>query len=68
VTGLPTWRWAAAGLGRTFQNLQVFFNMSALENVMTGATARAAMRCGRRCCTCRRWRAPRRDAVRAPSN
>ena len=36
VTGLPTWRWAAGGLGRTFQNLQVFFNMSALENVMTG--------------------------------
>jgi branched-chain amino acid transport system ATP-binding protein len=36
VTGLPTHRWAAAGLGRTFQNLQVFFNMSALENVMAG--------------------------------
>ena len=27
---------AAAGVGRTFQNLQVFFNMSALENVMVG--------------------------------
>ena len=27
---------AAAGIGRTFQNLQVFFNMSALENVMVG--------------------------------
>jgi branched-chain amino acid transport system ATP-binding protein len=36
LAGLPTHRWAAAGLGRTFQNLQVFFNMSALENVMTG--------------------------------
>jgi branched-chain amino acid transport system ATP-binding protein len=36
VTGQPTHRWAAAGLGRTFQNLQVFFNMTALENVMTG--------------------------------
>ncbi len=36
LTGQPTHRWAAAGLGRTFQNLQVFFNMSALENVMTG--------------------------------
>jgi len=36
LTGLPVHRWAAAGLGRTFQNLQVFFNMSALENVMTG--------------------------------
>jgi branched-chain amino acid transport system ATP-binding protein len=36
LTGLPTHRFAAAGIGRTFQNLQVFFNMSALENVMTG--------------------------------
>jgi branched-chain amino acid transport system ATP-binding protein len=36
VTGQPTHRWAAAGLGRTFQNLQVFFNMSALDNVMAG--------------------------------
>jgi branched-chain amino acid transport system ATP-binding protein len=27
---------AAAGVGRTFQNLQIFFNMSALENVMAG--------------------------------
>jgi branched-chain amino acid transport system ATP-binding protein len=29
-------RFAAAGIGRTFQNLQVFFNMTAEENVMTG--------------------------------
>jgi branched-chain amino acid transport system ATP-binding protein len=36
LVGLPPHAWAAAGLGRTFQNLQVFFNMSALENVMTG--------------------------------
>jgi branched-chain amino acid transport system ATP-binding protein len=36
VTGQPTHRWAAAGLGRTFQNLQIFFNMSALDNVMAG--------------------------------
>ncbi|MEX2240914.1 MAG: ATP-binding cassette domain-containing protein, partial [Burkholderiales bacterium] len=27
-------QFAAAGIGRTFQNLQIFFNMSALENVM----------------------------------
>ena len=27
---------ATAGIGRTFQNLQVFYNMTALENVMTG--------------------------------
>jgi branched-chain amino acid transport system ATP-binding protein len=36
LRGEPTHRFAAAGIGRTFQNLQVFFNMSALENVMTG--------------------------------
>ncbi len=28
---------AALGLTRTFQNLQIFFNMTALENVMVGA-------------------------------
>jgi len=36
LTGAPAHRYAAAGIGRTFQNLQIFFNMSALENVMTG--------------------------------
>jgi branched-chain amino acid transport system ATP-binding protein len=37
LTGAPPHRFAAAGIGRTFQNLQIFFNMSALENVMAGA-------------------------------
>ena len=36
LAGLPAHRFAAVGIGRTFQNLQVFFNMTALENVMTG--------------------------------
>jgi len=36
LTGQPPHRYAAAGIGRTFQNLQIFFNMSALENVMAG--------------------------------
>jgi branched-chain amino acid transport system ATP-binding protein len=36
VTGLAAHQLAARGLARTFQNLQVFFNMSALENVMVG--------------------------------
>ncbi|HVL58837.1 MAG TPA: ABC transporter ATP-binding protein [Burkholderiaceae bacterium] len=36
LAGLPPHRFAAAGIGRTFQNLQVFFNLTALENVMTG--------------------------------
>ena len=36
LAGQPAHRFATAGIGRTFQNLQVFFNMTALENVMTG--------------------------------
>jgi branched-chain amino acid transport system ATP-binding protein len=36
VTALPTAARAAKGLGRTFQNLQIFFNMRAIENVMVG--------------------------------
>ncbi len=36
LAGRPPHAFAAAGIGRTFQNLQVFFNMSALENVMVG--------------------------------
>ena len=44
LTGLAPHAFAAAGIGRTFQNLQIFFNMSALENVMTGRHLRE--RCG----------------------
>ena len=36
LTGAPPHVFAAAGIGRTFQNLQIFFNMTALENVMAG--------------------------------
>ena len=36
VAGEPAHRFARAGIGRTFQNLQVYFNMTAEENVMTG--------------------------------
>jgi branched-chain amino acid transport system ATP-binding protein len=36
LAGEPPHAFAAAGIARTFQNLQVFFNMTALENVMTG--------------------------------
>jgi len=36
LAGQATHQFAQAGIGRTFQNLQVFFNMTALENVMTG--------------------------------
>jgi len=36
LTHRAPFEYAACGIGRTFQNLQVFFNMSALENVMVG--------------------------------
>ena len=36
LTGRAPHQFAAAGIARTFQNLQIFFNMSALENVMAG--------------------------------
>jgi branched-chain amino acid transport system ATP-binding protein len=36
VSGLPPHQLARRGLSRTFQNLQIFFRMSAVENVMVG--------------------------------
>ncbi|MBI5164762.1 MAG: ABC transporter ATP-binding protein [Magnetospirillum sp.] len=36
VTGQRPFQLARLGMSRTFQNLQIFFNMSALENVMVG--------------------------------
>jgi branched-chain amino acid transport system ATP-binding protein len=36
VTGLAAHRLARLGLSRTFQNLQIFFGMTAIENVMVG--------------------------------
>ena len=36
VSGLQPFRLARLGMSRTFQNLQVFMNQSALENVMIG--------------------------------
>ena len=41
LAGRAAHEFAAAGIARTFQNLQVFFNMSALENVMAGRWLRA---------------------------
>jgi branched-chain amino acid transport system ATP-binding protein len=40
VTGLAPNRLAGRGLSRTFQNLQIFFRMTALENVMVGRHVR----------------------------
>jgi len=36
VTGFVPERLARCGLSRTFQNLQIFFRMTAIENVMVG--------------------------------
>ncbi len=36
LSGRAPYEYARHGIARTFQNLQVFFNMSALENVMVG--------------------------------
>jgi len=36
ITGAAAHGMAALGLSRTFQNLQIFFNMTALENVLVG--------------------------------
>jgi branched-chain amino acid transport system ATP-binding protein len=40
LTGLKAHQVAAAGIGRTFQNIRLFVNLSALENVMIGRHAR----------------------------
>ena len=40
LIGRPPHRISRLGLSRTFQNLQVFFNMTVLENVMVGAHGR----------------------------
>ena len=40
VTGWPPHELARLGISRTFQNLQICFNMSAIENVMVGAHLR----------------------------
>ncbi len=36
TTGMPAHALAGLGLARTFQNLQIFLNMTALENVLVG--------------------------------
>jgi branched-chain amino acid transport system ATP-binding protein len=40
LIGLKAHEVAAAGIGRTFQNIRLFVNLSALENVMIGRHAR----------------------------
>jgi branched-chain amino acid transport system ATP-binding protein len=40
LTGMKPYRIAACGIARTFQNIRLFANMSALENVMVGRHVR----------------------------
>jgi len=40
VVGIKTYKIARKGLARTFQNVRLFGDMTALENVMTGADAK----------------------------
>ena len=40
LVGKPTWERARCGLARTFQNIRMFAEMTALENVMAGAHRR----------------------------
>ena len=47
LNGLPAHRVAGLGLARTFQNLQVFGNMTVLENVMVGCHLRSRAGFGR---------------------
>jgi len=47
IQGLPPHRVARLGLARTFQNLQVFGNMTVLENVMVGCHLRSKAGFGR---------------------
>jgi branched-chain amino acid transport system ATP-binding protein len=41
IGGLPAWRVAQGGIGRTFQNIRLFKEMTALDNVRTPAAFRA---------------------------
>lgn len=41
ITGQPPFKIARKGITRTFQNLQIFMNMSVIENVMVGCHLRS---------------------------
>lgn len=40
VSGTPTFKIAAAGIGRTFQNIRLFTDLTVLDNVLIGAHSR----------------------------
>jgi len=42
ISGMQTYRIAAAGIGRTFQNIRLFTELSVLDNVLIGAHTRGS--------------------------
>ena len=40
IGGMPTFRIAAAGIGRTFQNIRLFSDLAVIDNVLIGAHTR----------------------------
>jgi branched-chain amino acid transport system ATP-binding protein len=54
ITGLPPHRLARLGLSRTFQNLQVFFRMSAVRTSWWAGTCTNNETCSHICWHCRR--------------
>ena len=64
LNGLKPNEVAARGIARTFQNIRLFANLSALENVMVGRHVRTHAACWARSCATR-GRAPRRGRSRS---
>ncbi|MBI3969129.1 MAG: ABC transporter ATP-binding protein [Chloroflexi bacterium] len=63
ITGLPPNRVAALGIARTFQNVQLFHTMSALQNVMVARYCRTRARFLDSMLWSRRDRAERRQTI-----
>jgi len=63
VTGWPATRLAASGLARTFQNIRLFPNLNAIENVLVGRTARGRSGWLDAICCTPRDRRERREAL-----
>ena len=63
LVGRPTWERARCGLARTFQNIRMFADMTALENVMAGAHLRIASNLADSLLRTTRFRDAERSAV-----